>query len=71
MVANHLPSQGADRGHKRRALTLRACFSVAYDPEVQLLYLAVLVRDDELFVGRTSPMDTDSIEVHVDGLHTD
>ena len=50
---------------------LSACFSVAYDPEAQLLYLAVIVRDDELFVGRASPMDTDAIEVYVDGLHTD
>jgi hypothetical protein len=50
---------------------LSACFSVAYDPEAQVLYLAVIVRDDELFVGRTSPMDTDAIEVYLDGLHTD
>ena len=50
---------------------LSACFSVAYDPEAQLLYLAIIVRDDELFVGRASPMDTDAIEVYVDGLHTD
>jgi hypothetical protein len=33
---------------------------------VQLLYLAVIVRKDELFFGRTSPVDTDSIEVYVD-----
>jgi len=50
---------------------LNTCFSASYDPELQLLYLAVIVRDDELFVGCTSPVDTDSIEVYVDGLQTD
>ncbi len=48
---------------------LSACFMVGYDPKDQLLKLAVIVRDDKLVVGNTSPWDTDSIEVYVDGLH--
>jgi Tol biopolymer transport system component len=49
---------------------LSACFSVGYDPKEQVIYLAVIVRDDQLIVGNTSPMDGDSIEVYIDGLHT-
>ena len=50
---------------------LSAAFSVGYDPKEQLIYLAVIVRDDQLIVGNTSPWDTDAVEVYVDGLHTD
>jgi RNA polymerase sigma factor (sigma-70 family) len=50
---------------------LSAAFSVGYDPKEQLLYLAVIVRDDQLVVGHSSHLDTDAVEVYVDGLHTD
>lgn len=50
---------------------LGAAFSVGYDPREQLLYLAVIVRDDKLVVGNTSHLDTDAVEVYVDGAHDD
>jgi RNA polymerase sigma factor (sigma-70 family) len=46
-------------------------FSVGYAPDEHLLYLAVTVRDDKLVIGHTSNVDTDAIEVYVDGLHSD
>ena len=48
---------------------LSAAFSVGYDPREQLIYLAVIVRDDKLIVGNTSYLDTDAVEVYVDGAH--
>jgi hypothetical protein len=50
---------------------LSAAFSVGYDPNEQLLYLAVIVRDDKLVVGHTSHLDTDAVEVFLDGLHSE
>jgi hypothetical protein len=50
---------------------LSAAFSVGYDPKEQLIYVAVIVRDDQLVVGNTSPWDTDAVEIYVDGLHTE
>jgi hypothetical protein len=50
---------------------LSAAFSVGYDPKKQVVYLAVIVRDDELIVGNTSYLDTDAVEVYVDGLHSE
>ncbi len=50
---------------------MSAAFSVGYDPKAQLVYLAVIVRDDKLVVGHTSPYDTDAVEVYIDGLHSD
>ena len=49
---------------------LSAAFSVGYDPKEQLIYLAVIVRDDKLVVGNTSHLDTDAVEVYVDGRTT-
>jgi Tol biopolymer transport system component len=49
---------------------LSAAFSVGYDPKEQLIYLAVVVRDDHLIVGHTSVWDTDATEIYVDGLHS-
>ena len=49
---------------------LSAAFSVGYDPKEQVIYLAVIVQDDHLIVGHTSPWDTDSVEVYIDGLHS-
>jgi hypothetical protein len=48
-----------------------AAFMVGYDPKEQLIYLAVIVRDDQLVVGNTSAWDSDSVEVYVDGLHSE
>ncbi len=50
---------------------LSACFSVGYDPKEQLIYIAVIVRDDALIVGHTSTWDTDAVEIYVDGLHSE
>jgi hypothetical protein len=50
---------------------LSVAFSVGYDPKEQLIYLAVIVRDDKLVVGNTSYLDTDAVEVYVDGLHSE
>ena len=50
---------------------LSAAFSVGYDPKAQVIYLAVILRDDSLVVGNTSSWDTDAVEVYVDGLHTE
>jgi RNA polymerase sigma factor (sigma-70 family) len=50
---------------------LSASFSVGYDPTTQLLYLAVTVRDDHLIIGHDSYLDTDALEVYVDGLRSD
>jgi hypothetical protein len=50
---------------------LSAAFSVGYDPKEQLIYLAVIVQDDELVVGNTSSWDSDAIEVYVDGLRAE
>jgi hypothetical protein len=48
---------------------LSAAFSVGYDPKEQVIYLAVIVRDDQLIVGNTSPWDSDAVELYIDGLH--
>jgi hypothetical protein len=50
---------------------LSASFSVGYDPKEQVMYLAVIVRDDQLIAGNTSSWDTDSVEVYLDGLHSE
>ncbi len=48
-----------------------ACFSVGYDPKEQLILVAIIVRDDALVVGNTSPWDTDSVELYIDGSHSE
>jgi RNA polymerase sigma factor (sigma-70 family) len=50
---------------------LSIAFSVGYDPKDQVIYLAVIVRDDKLVVGNINFWDTDAIEVYVDGRHTE
>lgn len=50
---------------------LSAAFSVGYDPKEQVIYIAVIVRDDKLIVGHTSTWDTDAVEIYVDGLHSE
>jgi len=49
---------------------LSASFSIGYDPKAQLLYLAVIVRDDKLVIGHTSPTDSDALEVYVNGSNS-
>jgi hypothetical protein len=44
---------------------------VGYDPKEQVIYMAVIVRDDQLVEGHTSPWDTDSVEVYLNGLHSE
>jgi hypothetical protein len=50
---------------------LSVAFSVGYDPNEELIYLAVIVRDDKLVVGNTTHLDTDALEVYIDGLHSE
>ncbi|WZO99035.1 sigma-70 family RNA polymerase sigma factor [Isosphaeraceae bacterium EP7] len=50
---------------------LAAWFSVGYSREEQMLYVAMVVRDDVLIVGNSSDRDTDAAEVYVDGLRQD
>jgi hypothetical protein len=59
---------------RRDPLDLDAHFRVGYDAEAGLIYLAVVVRDDDLAIhgsGRKGPggevLQTDSVEVYVDG----
>ncbi|WP_197446843.1 sugar-binding protein [Tautonia plasticadhaerens] len=47
---------------------LSAVFSVAYDPDDDLIYLAVIVRDDRVVVGHKGYWDTDAVEIYLDGL---
>lgn len=60
---------GADHISLSTSADLSACFSVGYDPKEQLILIAVIVRDDKLVVGNSSPVDTDSVEIYVDGRH--
>ena len=46
---------------------LSSHFRVAYDPDENLLYVAVEARDDEVVVGN-DPMETDACEIYVHGL---
>ncbi|WP_074307311.1 sigma-70 family RNA polymerase sigma factor [Singulisphaera sp. GP187] len=50
---------------------LSPSFSVGYNLRQQLIYLAVVVRDDKLVIGHTSHMDTDAVEVYIDGLRSE
>jgi formylglycine-generating enzyme required for sulfatase activity len=50
---------------------LSVVFTAGYDLKEQLVYLAVIVRDDKLVVGNTSHLDTDAVEVYIDGLHSE
>ncbi len=58
-----------EHGFLSTSADLSACFSVGYDPREQVIYVAIVVRDDALVVGNTSPWDTDSVEIYLDGLH--
>jgi RNA polymerase sigma factor (sigma-70 family) len=67
----HFGHGGLRGANLRTNPDLSAAFSVGYDPEEQLIYLAVIVRDDKLVLGHSSHLDTDAIEVYVDGRHTE
>src|SRR5262249_28648662 len=42
-------------------------FMVGYDPSAGLIYLAVVVRDNETVVAPTNVRGTDAVEVYIDG----
>jgi hypothetical protein len=50
---------------------LTATFSVGYDPVRNVIYVAVVVRDDRHVIGNDGFWDTDAVEIFVDGRHTD
>jgi len=50
---------------------LSAAFSIGYSPENNVIYLAVIVRDDKVVVGHDGFWDTDAVEVYIDGLHSE
>lgn len=50
---------------------LSAAFSVGYDPNEQVIHLAVIVRDDRRIVGNLDFWDTDAVEVFLDGRHSE
>jgi hypothetical protein len=64
-------ANGLDGADLSTSPDLSIAFSVGYDPKEQVIYLAVIVRDDKLIVGHTGFWDSDAVEVYVDGLHTD
>lgn len=49
---------------------LSCAFMVGYNPDEQLLYVSVIVRDDKVVIGHDSDRDTDAIELYVDGLRS-
>jgi RNA polymerase sigma factor (sigma-70 family) len=57
-----------DRRAKGVASDPDAYFMAGYDPEEGLIYVAVVVQDDDLVAGFADPMHTDAVEVYVDGL---
>ncbi len=71
LLLGALGTGGLEDANLSTSADLSAAFSVGYDPKEQLLYLAAIVRDDKLVLGHSSHMDTDALEVYVDGLHGD
>jgi hypothetical protein len=71
LISGDLGSGGLEDADLSTSPDLSVAFSVGYNPKEQVIYLAVIVRDDKLVVGNTSHLDTDAVEVYVDGLHTD
>jgi hypothetical protein len=70
MLDNNLNygKNGVEEDELATSPDLSAVFSVAYDPDDDLIYLAVIVRDDHLIVGNKGFWDTDAVEVYLDGL---
>jgi RNA polymerase sigma factor (sigma-70 family) len=48
-----------------------AYFMAGYNMADGLIYLAVIVKDDDLVVGHENPQDTDAVEIYIDGLCSD
>jgi hypothetical protein len=71
VVGNQLGYGGLKDADLTTSPDLSAAFSVGYDLKEQVIYLAVIVRDDKLVVGNTSHLDTDAVEVYIDGLHSE
>jgi hypothetical protein len=46
-------------------------FMVGYDQEAELIYLAVIVPDQSLIAKSGSAMNTDAVEVYIDGTFSD
>ncbi len=63
-----LGSGGLENANLSTSADLSVAFSVGYDLKDQVLYVGVIVRDDAVVVGHTSHLDTDAVEVYVDGL---
>jgi RNA polymerase sigma factor (sigma-70 family) len=72
-IERHRIERGNGQGARNRSLadrpegTAPADFSVGYDPERNLIYLAVVVRDARPVVGQADPWHTDAMEVFLDG----
>jgi RNA polymerase sigma factor (sigma-70 family) len=71
LVIDGIGTGGLEDTNLSTSADLSAAFSIGYDPIEQLLYLAVIVRDDKAVIGHASHLDTDSLEVYVDGLLSD
>lgn len=56
-----------DSSAQAQAPDLRALFQAGYDPDQNLLLLAVLVRDDTLRADGSGPLSTDGCEIYLDG----
>jgi RNA polymerase sigma factor (sigma-70 family) len=70
-IGNRLVSaSNYDRGKKGTDLDPDAYFSVGYDPAAGLIYIAVVVRDEDLVVNPSDPWHTDAVEVYVDGARS-
>ncbi len=60
-----------DHPSRSTSRDLSAAFSVGYSPKEQLLYVAIVVQDDSLVIGDSSPFDTDAVELYLDGRHSE
>lgn len=71
-IENKLRNSSAyDRSERGVASDPDAYFMVGYQPEAGLVYLAVVVDDDDLVAGFKDPWHTDAVEVYIDGLYSD
>ena len=71
-IRNRLTTHDAyDPGTGRDALDPHAYFLAGYNRDDGLIYLAVVVKDANLVVGHKSPLDTDAVEIYIDGRRSD
>jgi hypothetical protein len=67
-IRNQLLASPLYESRKRQAHDdLDAYFMVGYDPAAEVVYLAVVVRDNETVVAPTKVLGTDAVEVYIDG----